>query len=64
MALTVSDILARNLLPGMHLVSGGVAWVRAGNELEDTRRAMMRFRMKLPLCAPPLSIVRKKRENG
>lgn len=32
-----------------------------GMELEDTRRAMMRFRMKLPVCAPPLCLVRKNR---
>ena len=41
MALTVSDILARNLLPGMHLVSGGlglenvVTWVNI-MEILDT----------------------------
>ena len=35
-----------------------------GNPLEDTRRAMMPFSMKLPVCAPPLSIVRKCRKEA
>ncbi len=30
-----------------------------GEEIADTRRAMMPFRMKLPLIAPPYSILRK-----
>ncbi len=40
-------------------------WIRdeEGNELSDTRRAMMRFRMRLPTFAPPLSILRKYRET-
>ena len=32
-----------------------------GNELPDTRRAMMRFRMKLPQQVPPYTIIRKNR---
>lgn len=32
-----------------------------GAQIEDTRRAMMPFRMRLPVCAPPLCIVRKNR---
>lgn len=32
-----------------------------GNELEDTRRAMMEFRLKLPACAPKGAVVRKNR---
>ncbi|MBR4548706.1 MAG: U32 family peptidase [Oscillospiraceae bacterium] len=39
-------------------------WDEEGNELADTRRAMMRFRMRLPLCVPPLSILRKNRETS
>ena len=35
-----------------------------GERIPDTRRAMMPFRMKLPVQAPPLSIVRKLRENA
>ena len=35
-----------------------------GNPIEDTRRAMMHFRMKLPTAAPALSIVRKYRETS
>ena len=38
-------------------------WDEEGGELEDTRRAMMRFRMQLPRCVPPLSILRKYREK-
>ena len=38
-------------------------WDEEGNELEDTRRAMMPFRMHLPCFAPPLSILRKYRET-
>lgn len=33
-----------------------------GEELEDTRHPMMRLHMKLPRCAPRLSIVRKSRD--
>ena len=32
-----------------------------GNELEDTRRAMMEFWLKLPACAPKGAVVRKNR---
>ena len=32
-----------------------------GNPIEDTRRAMMPFSMKLPISVPPLTIVRKYR---
>ncbi len=32
-----------------------------GTPIPDTRRAMMPFRMKLPRCVPPLTIVRKGR---
>ena len=39
-------------------------WDEEGNEIEDTRRAMMPFRMRLPVCAPPLSILRKNRETS
>ena len=36
-----------------------------GAPLGDTRRAMMPFSMRLPICAPPLSIVRKyRRQEG
>ena len=38
-------------------------WDEGGNDLEDTRRAMMRFRMKLPRGVPPFSILRKYRET-
>ncbi len=34
----------------------------AGEEIEDTRHAMMEIRMKLPVCAPKYSIVRKYRQ--
>ena len=34
-----------------------------GTAIPDTRRAMMRFSMKLPVQAPPLSVVRKRREG-
>ena len=34
-----------------------------GDEIEDTRRAMMEFHMKLPVAAPALSILRKYRET-
>ncbi len=33
-----------------------------GEEIEDTRHAMMEIRMKLPVCAPKYSIVRKYRQ--
>ena len=33
-----------------------------GEPITDTRRATMRFRMKLPVCAPACSIVRKRLE--
>ena len=39
-------------------------WDEEGNEIEDTRRAMMPFRMRPPVCAPPLSILRKNRETS
>ena len=39
-------------------------WDEEGNEIDDTRRAMMRFRMRLPVQAPALSIVRKNRETA
>ena len=32
-----------------------------GNEIEDTRRAMMEIHMRLPICVPPLTVVRKYR---
>ena len=32
-----------------------------GNELEDTRRAMMEIHMRLPMAVPPLTVVRKYR---
>ena len=32
-----------------------------GEEIEDTRRAMMEFHLKLPACAPHGAIVRKNR---
>ena len=38
-------------------------WDAEGNEIPDTRRAMMEFRMKLPVAAPELSILRKNRET-
>ena len=38
-------------------------WDAEGNEIDDTRRAMMPFRMHLPCFAPPLSILRKYRET-
>ena len=34
-----------------------------GAEIEDTRRAMMEFRMELPCAAPPYSILRKSKSN-
>lgn len=34
-----------------------------GAEIEDTRRAMMEIHMRLPRCAPRLSLVRKYREG-
>ena len=38
-------------------------WDAEGNEIPDTRRAMMEFRMRLPVAAPELSILRKYRET-
>ena len=38
-------------------------WDPEGSEIGDTRRAMMPFRMRLPRCVPPLSILRKYRET-
>ena len=38
-------------------------WDEAGEAIGDTRRAMMRFRMRLPVQAPPLSILRKDRAD-
>lgn len=38
-------------------------WDAEGNEIPDTRRAMMEFKMKLPVAAPALSILRKYRET-
>lgn len=35
-----------------------------GTELPDTRRAMMEIHTKLPCCAPPLSILRKRRSGA
>jgi len=32
-----------------------------GAQIEDTRRAMMPFRLKLPVCAPPQCVVRRDR---
>lgn len=38
-------------------------WDEEGNPIADTRRAMMAFRMRLPVAAPALSILRKYRET-
>lgn len=35
-----------------------------GEEIPDTPRAMMRFRMKLPVCVPQYTIIRKERKEN
>ncbi len=51
------------LLPGKAPVSfrAGQIFGPEGEEIEDTRRAMMEFHLKLPACAPNGAIVRKNR---
>ena len=51
------------LLPGRVPVSfrAGQIFGPEGEEIEDTRRAMMEFHLKLPACAPKGAIVRKNR---
>ncbi|MBQ5976519.1 MAG: U32 family peptidase [Oscillospiraceae bacterium] len=51
------------LLPGRASVSfrAGQIFGPEGEEIEDTRRAMMEFHLKLPACAPKGAIVRKNR---
>lgn len=51
------------LLPGRAPVSfrAGQIFGPEGEEIEDTRRAMMEFHLKLPACAPKGAIVRKNR---
>lgn len=51
------------LLPGRAPVSfrAGQIFGPEGEEIEDTRRAMMEFHLKLPACAPRGAIVRKNR---
>ena len=34
-----------------------------GTEIPDTHRAMMRFRMRLPISVPRYTIIRKNRAN-
>ena len=41
----------------------GELWNEEGESIPDTRRAMMRFRMKLPTRAPACAVVRKLAEN-
>ena len=51
------------LLPGQKPISflAGQICGEEGEELEDTRRAMMPFRLKLPQVAPKGAVVRKNR---
>ena len=51
------------LLPGRAPVSfrAGQIFGPEGEKIEDTRRAMMEFHLKLPACAPKGAIVRKNR---
>lgn len=53
------------LAPGQRpaAFSAGPLYDEDGEPVGDTRRAMMRFHMKLPFCAPSGSIVRKERES-
>ena len=44
--------------------SAGELFDEEGNIIPDTRKAMMRFRMQLPVKAPECSVVRKLHEEG
>ena len=54
------------LAPGMKPLSftADALYDEEGNPITDTRRATMRFRMKLPVCAPNGAIVRKRVETA
>lgn len=55
------ELLLPDALPIPFLA--GELWDEEGSLIPDTRRAMMPFRMRLPLCAPAGAILRKLRES-
>ena len=54
------------LLPGAEPLSftAQALFDENGEEIDDTRRAMMPFRLRLPLCAPQGTVLRKRRKKA
>ncbi len=57
----VLELVGPGLKPGP--VTAEQLWDEDGSPLEQVRKPQMRFRMKLPVCAPPLSLLRRPKDG-